>query len=74
MPAVTIMVFEDELTWCEAAELVDDVNVAVVPFVGEAVRSNVSLLVERVTSKKISSASYAYEPLLIGGSCYEPVA
>jgi phenylpyruvate tautomerase PptA (4-oxalocrotonate tautomerase family) len=40
MPAITIMVFEGELTWGEAAELVDDVTEAVVRFVGEAVRSH----------------------------------
>ena len=62
MPAITIKVFEGELTWGQAAELVDDVTEVLVPFVGDAVRSNVSLLVEEVTSKKIASASCTYEP------------
>jgi len=39
MPAITIKVFERELTWGQAAELIEDVTNAVVPFVGEAVRS-----------------------------------
>jgi len=35
MPAITIRVFEGELTWGQAAELVGHVTEVVVPFVGE---------------------------------------
>ena len=66
MPVITIKVLEGELTWGQTAELVADVTEAAVPFVGEAVRSNVWILVEKVAQKKIASASYAHEPLLIG--------
>jgi phenylpyruvate tautomerase PptA (4-oxalocrotonate tautomerase family) len=52
MPVITIRVFEGELTWGQTAEMVDDVTEAVVPFVGEAVRSNVRVLVEKVTPKE----------------------
>jgi phenylpyruvate tautomerase PptA (4-oxalocrotonate tautomerase family) len=51
MPVITIKVFEGELTWGQTAEMVDDVTEAVVPFVGEAVRSNVRVLVEKVTRR-----------------------
>jgi 4-oxalocrotonate tautomerase len=50
MPVITIKVFEGELTGGQAAELIDDVTEAVIPFVGEAVRSNVWVLVEEVKS------------------------
>ena len=54
MPVITIKVLEGELTWGQTAELVADVTEAAVPFVGEAVRSNVWILVEKVTPKKIA--------------------
>ena len=50
MPVITIKVFEGELTGGQAAELIDDVTEAVIPFVGEALRSNVWVLVEEVKS------------------------
>jgi 4-oxalocrotonate tautomerase len=50
MPIITIKVFEGELTGGQAAELIDDVTEAVIPFVGEAVRPNVWVLVEEVKS------------------------
>lgn len=50
MPVITIKVFEGELTGGQTAELIDDVTEAVIPFVGEAVRSNVWVLVEEVKS------------------------
>ena len=53
MPAITIKVFERELTWGQTAELIEDVTNAVVPFVGEAVRSNVWVRIEKVTPKRI---------------------
>jgi phenylpyruvate tautomerase PptA (4-oxalocrotonate tautomerase family) len=56
MPVITIKVFEGELTCGQTAELVDDVTEAVVPFVGDAVRSNVWLLVEKVTPEQNPSA------------------
>jgi phenylpyruvate tautomerase PptA (4-oxalocrotonate tautomerase family) len=52
MPVITIKVFEGELTWGQTAEMVDDVTEAVVPFVGEALRSNVRVLVEKVMPKE----------------------
>ena len=50
MPVITIKVFEGELTGSQTAELIDDVTEAVIPFVGEAVRPNVWVLVEEVKS------------------------
>ena len=65
MPAITIRVFEGELTWGQAAELVDQVTEVVVPFVGEAVRSNVRLLVEKVSRRSSHRLAYVHEPLFI---------
>ena len=50
MPVITIKVFEGELTASQTAALIDDVTEAVIPFVGEAVRPNVWVLVEEVKS------------------------
>jgi phenylpyruvate tautomerase PptA (4-oxalocrotonate tautomerase family) len=51
MPVITIKVLEGELTWGQTAEMVGDVTEAAVPFVGEVIRSNVWVLVEKVTPK-----------------------
>ena len=52
MPSITIRVFEGELTWGQAAGLVDHVTEVVVPILGEAVRSNVWLLVKNVSRRR----------------------
>ena len=65
MPVITIKVLEGELTWGQTAELVDQVTEVVVPFVGEAVRSNVWVLVQESNAEGVASASYTYEPLSI---------
>ena len=65
MPAITIRVFEGELTWGQAAELVDQVRELVVPFVGEAVRSNVWLLVEKVSRRTSHRLATRTKPLLV---------
>jgi phenylpyruvate tautomerase PptA (4-oxalocrotonate tautomerase family) len=51
MPVVTIKVLEGELTWGQTADMVADVTEAAVPFVGEAVRFNVQVLVEKANRK-----------------------
>ena len=48
MPLITVKVFEGELTWGQAAEMIEDITEAVIPFVGEAVRYNTWVLVEEV--------------------------
>jgi phenylpyruvate tautomerase PptA (4-oxalocrotonate tautomerase family) len=56
MPVITIKVFEGELTLGQTAKLVDHITEAVVPFVGNAIRSSVWLLVEKATTKQNASA------------------
>ena len=48
VPLITVKVFEGELTWGQAAEMIEDITTAVIPFVGEAVRANTWVLVEEV--------------------------
>jgi phenylpyruvate tautomerase PptA (4-oxalocrotonate tautomerase family) len=72
MPAITIRVFEGELTWGQTAEMVDDVTEAVVPFVGEGVRSNVCLLVEKLSRRR--SHRLATQANQSEDSCNEPLA
>lgn len=50
MPLITVKVFEGELTWGQTAEMIEDITQAVIPYVGEAVRSNTWVLVEEVKS------------------------
>lgn len=66
MPSITIRVFEGELTWGQAAELVDHVTEVVVPFVSEPVRSSVWLLVEKVSRRRSHRLSGTHGPLFIG--------
>src|SRR5215472_5007679 len=48
VPLITVKVFEGELTWGQAAEMIEDITTAVIPFVGEAVRANTWVLIEEV--------------------------
>jgi phenylpyruvate tautomerase PptA (4-oxalocrotonate tautomerase family) len=48
VPLITVKVFEGELTWGQAAEMIGDITAAVIPFVGEAVRANTWVLIEEV--------------------------
>ena len=66
MLSITIRVFEGELTWGQAAGLVDRVTEVVVPILGEAVRSNVWLLVEKASRRRSHRRSDTHEPLFIG--------
>jgi len=50
MPIITVKVFEGELTWGQTAEMIEDLTEAVIPYVGEIVRSNTWVLVEEVKS------------------------
>jgi 4-oxalocrotonate tautomerase len=50
MPIITVKVFEGELTWGQTAEMIEDITEAVIPYVGEVVRSNTWVLVEEVKS------------------------
>ncbi len=50
MPLITIKVFEGELTWGQTTEMIEDITQAVIPYVGEAVRSNTWVVVEEVKS------------------------
>ena len=50
MPIITVKVFEGELTWGQTAEMIGDITEAVIPSVGEIVRSNTWVLVEEVKS------------------------
>ena len=50
MPIITVGVFEGELTWGQTAEMIEDITEAVIPYVGEIVRSNTWVLVEEVKS------------------------
>ena len=73
MPVITIRVFEGELTWGQAAELVDRVTQVVVPYAGEDVRTNVSLLVEEARRRSPRLAARA-NPCSSERSCNEPMA
>ena len=50
MPLITIKVFESELTKDQAAEMIQDITEAVIPYVGGGLRSNTWVLVEEVKS------------------------
>jgi len=60
MPLITNKVFESELTKDQAAEMIQDITEAVIPYVGEGLRSNTWVLVEEVKS---GSWGLAGEPL-----------
>src|SRR5215471_9293697 len=60
MPLITNKVFESELTKDQAAEMIQDITEAVIPYVGEGLRSNTWVLVEEVKS---GSWGIAGEPL-----------
>lgn len=50
MPIITIKVFEDELTETQTTKLIHNVTEAVIPFVGEALRTSTWVLVEEIKS------------------------
>ena len=50
MPLITNKVFESELTKDQAAEMIQDITEAVIPYVVEGLRSNTCVLVEEVKS------------------------
>ena len=50
MPLVTIKVLEDELSGSQTEELIRRVTEAVIPFVGEKLRGNTWVLVEKIAS------------------------
>jgi 4-oxalocrotonate tautomerase len=50
MPLITVKVFEGELTWGQTTEMIEDITQAVIPYVGEAVRSNTWVIVEEIKS------------------------
>ena len=50
MPLITIKVFRDELSPAQTKDLIHLVTEAVIPFVGEKLRSNTWVLVEEVAS------------------------
>jgi 4-oxalocrotonate tautomerase len=50
MPLITVKVFEGELTWGQTIEMIEDITEAVIPYAGEAVRSNTWVMVEEVKS------------------------
>jgi len=50
MPLITVKVFEGELTLGQTAEMIEDITQAVIPYVGEVVRSNTWVVVEEVKS------------------------
>jgi 4-oxalocrotonate tautomerase len=50
MPVITVKLIEGELTQGQTAEMIEDITDAVIPFVGEVVRSNIWVLVEEVKS------------------------
>jgi len=50
MPLITNKVFESELTKDQAAEMIQDITEAVIPYVGGGLRSNTWVLVEEVKS------------------------
>jgi 4-oxalocrotonate tautomerase len=50
MPLITVKVFEGELTWGQTTEMIGEITQAMIPYVGEAVRSNTWVIVEEVKS------------------------
>jgi 4-oxalocrotonate tautomerase len=50
MPIITVKVFEDELAETQTAKLINDITEAVIPFVGEALRTSTWVLVEEIKS------------------------
>ena len=50
MPIITVKVFEGELTGDQTAEMIEDITQAVIPYVGEVVRSNTWVIVEEIRS------------------------
>jgi 4-oxalocrotonate tautomerase len=50
MPIITVKVFEHELTKTQTAKLINDITEAVIPFVGEALRTSTWVLVEEIKS------------------------
>jgi phenylpyruvate tautomerase PptA (4-oxalocrotonate tautomerase family) len=44
MPLITVKVFEGELTRGQTAEMIEHITQAVIPYVGEVVRSNTWVL------------------------------
>jgi len=50
MPLVTIKVFEDELSSSQRQHLIRDVTEAIIPFVGEKLRTNTWVLIEEIAS------------------------
>jgi 4-oxalocrotonate tautomerase len=50
MQLVTIKVFEDELSSSQRQHLIRDVTEAIIPFVGEKLRTNTWVLIEEIAS------------------------
>ena len=50
MPLITVKMFEGELTWGQTTEMIEDITQAMIPYVGEAVRSNTWVIVEEIKS------------------------
>ena len=48
MPIITVKVFENELTEAQTAKLIHEITEAVIPFVGEALRTSTWVLVEEI--------------------------
>jgi len=50
MPLITIKMFEGELSDSQAKDLIHKVTEAVIPFVGEKLRENTWVLIEKIAS------------------------
>lgn len=50
MPLVTIKVFEEELTDSQTEDLIHQVTEVIIPFVGEKLRGNTWVLIEKIAS------------------------
>ena len=50
MPLITIKMFEEELSDSQAKDLIHEVTEAVIPFVGEKLRDNTWVLIEKIAS------------------------
>jgi len=50
MPIITVKVFAGELTGTQTADLIHDLTVATIPYVGEAVQESIWVLVEEIKS------------------------
>ena len=50
MPLVTIKAFEDELSDLQSQDLIQQVTEAIIPFVGEKLRDNTWVLIEKIAS------------------------